>query len=405
MNAKPHAPRWAAVTTAVVCGAFAAMFWSTAMAQDAKAAKSNTKVDQSAKAAATKKAIIPPLGPLPPVPVPADNPMSPEKIELGKLLFWDGRLSGDGSSACVVCHEPKIGWGDGGQISRGYPSTIHWRNSQTVLNSAYYNKLFWEGNVTSLEAQAPSAAEGAVAGNGDRAMMEIRLRFVPAYVERFKKVFGTDWPRMTHAYQAIAAFQRTLVSDVKKVPFERYMAGDKTALSDAQRRGMALFNGKAGCLQCHNGPLASDQRFYALGVPEPAAFEAVPIFQITHRWQQYQKGVQEPTYRGAMLDMGLYYQTKNSKDIGKFRTPSLRELKYTGPYMHNGVFTTLDEVVDFYAKGGGEAQNKSPLVRPLGLTDQEKKDLVAFLESLSMDEPLLVPPPQLPPYQPMKTVR
>jgi cytochrome c peroxidase len=375
------------------------------------AAEPRAQAAKSAKPAAAKPAAaaampaIPPLGPLPAVPVPADNPMSPEKVELGRMLFWDSRLSGDGSSPCVVCHEPGKGWGDAGEISRGYPGTQHWRNSQTVLNSAYYNKLFWEGNVTSLEGQAPAAAEGNVAGNGDSAMMEMRLRFIPDYVTRFKKVFGTEWPRITHAWQAIAAFERTLVSDAKKVPLDRYLAGDKQALNEAQQRGMAVFHGKGGCIQCHNGPLASDQRFYSLGLPENEVFKSEPLYQITHRWEHYQKGVTEAGYRGADRDMGLYYQTKNPKDIGKFRTPSLRELKYTAPYMHNGIFYTLDEVVEFYDKGGGDGPNKSPLVRQLGLSAQEKKDLVAFLESLSMDAPLLIDAPKLPPYAPLKGAR
>jgi cytochrome c peroxidase len=345
---------------------------------------------------------FPPLGLLPPPPIPADNPMSVEKTELGKMLFWDSRLGGDASSPCLVCHEPGKGWGDGGEISRGYPGTQHWRNSQTILNSAYYNKLFWEGSVTSLEGQAPSAAEGNVAGNGDPSLMEMRLRFIPEYVARFKKVFGTDWPRMFNAYQAIAAFERTIVSDAKQVPFDRYMNGDKSALSDSAKRGMAVYNGKGGCIQCHNGALASDQKFYALGVPENEVFKTEPLYQITHRWEHYQKGVTEKAYRDADLDLGLYYITKNPKDVNKFRTPSLRELKYTAPFMHNGIFYTLDEVVDFYNKGGGAGPNKSPLIKPLGLNDQEKKDLVAFLEALSMDKPFLMDPPKLPPYAVMK---
>lgn len=357
-----------------------------------------TAVVASAAAASGQ---FPALGPLGPVPVPADNPMSPEKVELGKKLFFDPRLGGDASSPCSVCHQPDLGWGDAGEISRGYPGTQHWRNSQTILNSAYYNKLFWEGNVTSLEAQAPAAAGGNVAGNGDGSMMEMRLRFIPQYVAEFKKVFGTPWPRILHAWQAIAAFERTLVSDARKVPFDRYAMGDENALSASAERGKAVFEGKAGCIQCHNGPLASDQRFYALGVPENEVFKTDPLFQITHRWEHYQKGVTEPGYRNANLDMGLYYKTKDPKNIGKFRTPSLRELNHTAPYMHNGIFYTLDEVVDFYDAGGGDGPNKSPLIRPLGLTDAEKKDLVAFLESLSMDEPLLVEPPELPEYQVM----
>ncbi len=349
-----------------------------------------------------KPAAFPALGPLPPVPVPADNPMSPEKVALGKKLYWDHRLSGDGSSPCVSCHLPKLGWGDGGQISRGYPGTQHWRNSQTVLNSAYYSKLFWEGNITSLESQAAAAAEGAVAGNGDPSVMEMRLCFIPEYVKEFKRVFGTEWPHIFHAYQAIAAFERTLVSDAKRVPFDRYMMGDRKALTPSAQRGLALFEGKAKCIQCHHGPLASDQKFYAHGLPDFPGFKNDPLYQVTHRWEQYQKGVSEKLYREADMDYGLYYVTKNPTDIGKFRTPSLRELKYTAPYMHNGVFTTLPEVVDFYNQGGGQGQNKTALLQPLGLTDGEKKNLIDFLKSLSMDTPLLMDTPVLPDYAVMK---
>jgi cytochrome c peroxidase len=344
----------------------------------------------------------PKLGPLPPPPIPKDNPNTPEKVALGKKLFWESRLSGDNSMPCVSCHLPALGWGDGGQISRGYPGTKHWRNSQTVLNSAYYNKGFWEGSVTSLEGQAPSAAEGGVAGNGDPSVMEMRMRFLPEYVTAFKKVFGSEWPRMNDAYRAIAAYERTVVSDAKKVPFDRYAMGDKKALNDAQKKGMALYNGKANCIACHNGPLASNQQFYATGVPAHPNFKEDPLGQITHRWELYQKGVPEDKYRNAADDHGLYYITKNPKDIGKWRVPSLRELKYTAPFMHNGMLATLDEVVEFYDKGGGETMNKTPLLKPLKLTAQEKKDLVAFLEALSMDEPLIHDDPVLPgDYQPL----
>lgn len=351
---------------------------------------------------AAGKTTYPPLGPLPPAPIPADNPQTAEKVALGKQLFWENRLSGDGSTPCVSCHLPALGWGDGGQISRGYPGTKHWRNSQTVINSAYYNKLFWEGSVTSLESQGPSAAEGAVAGNGDPSVMEMRLRFIPEYVTSFNKVFGSPWPRMNDAYRAIASYQRTLVSDAAKVPADRYAKGDKKALNDAQKRGLGLFNGKARCIQCHNGPLASNQKFYDLGLPDFAGFKDDPLYQVTHRWEHYQKGVSEEKYRTADTDYGLYYITKNPKDIGKFRTPSLREVKYTAPYMHNGVFTTLQEVVDFYDQGGGKGRNKTTLLKPLKLSGQEKTDLIAFIEALSMTEPLVQDDPKLPgDYQPL----
>ena len=356
-------------------------------------------VTGGAGAAQEKK--FPPLGPLPPVPVPADNPMSPAKVALGKLLFFDARLSGDASTSCASCHSPEDGWGDGGDLSRGYPGTQHWRNSQTILNSAYYAKLFWAGEVPSLEAQARSAATGNVAGNGDTMMMEERLRQIPEYVKRFREVFGTPWPTIDDAWRAISAFERTVVSKAKDVPFDRYMKGDKKALSDSAKRGLALFQGKAGCVQCHNGALLSDEDYHNVGVPKNPAFEEDPLRQITLRYQHVIRGVPESVYRKADRDLGLYYTTKRKADKGRFRTPSLRELKYTAPYMHNGAFFELEEVVDFYDEGGGEDANKSPLIKKLGLSDEEKEDLLAFLESLSSDKPLLMKPPELPPYAAM----
>ncbi len=342
------------------------------------------------------------LGPLPPEPVPADNPMSEAKVELGKLLFWDTRLSGDVSTSCATCHDPKLGWGDGRALSRGYPGTEHWRNSQTILNSAYYAKLFWAGEVTSLESQADAVATGNVAGNGDPLMMEERLRQVPEYVKRFKEVFGVDRPTISMTWMAIAAFERTLVSRAEHVPFDRYAKGDSSALSSEAKRGLALFQGKAGCIQCHNGPLLSDDSYHNLGVPNPPAFENELLRQITLRYQHVIRGVPESLYRSADRDLGLYYTTKQEADKGKFRTPSLRELKYTAPYMHNGVFRTLEAVIEFYNRGGGDDPKKSPLLKPLGLSDQEKDDLLAFLLSLSSDQPLIIEPPELPDYAAMK---
>ena len=345
---------------------------------------------------------FPPLGPLSPVPVPPDNPMSAAKVELGTLLFFDTRLSGDASTSCASCHDPKQGWGDGGKLSRGYPGTEHWRNSQTVLNAAYYSKLFWAGEVTSLESQADAAATGNVAGNGDPMMMEERLRQIPEYVRRFKEVFGVDRPTISMAWMAIAAFERTLVSMPENVPFDRYAKGVQLALSSEAKRGLALFQGKAGCIQCHNGPLLSDESYHNLGVPRNPEFEGNPLRQITLRYQHVIRGVPEKLYRSADQDLGLYYLTKHETDKGKFRTPSLREVKYTAPYMHNGIFGTLEEVIEFYNRGGADDPNKSSLVKPLGLSDQDKRDLLAFLLSLSSDPPLIIEPPDLPDYAVMK---
>ena len=334
-------------------------------------------------------------------PIPADNRQTAEKIELGKLLFFDGRLGGDGSTGCVACHEPAAGWAFPDALSLGYPGTVHWRNSQTIVNSAYYGKLFWAGSSKSLESQARSAARGAVAGNGESDMMEARLAFIPEYRKRFKAVFGDEWPRIGNAWRAIAAFERTLVQT--DTPFDSYMRGKDSALDKRQKRGLDLFAGKAGCLQCHSGPLLSDEKYHNLGVPPAARWDDDGLAQITFRFELYGKGVTEPMYRATKDDPGLYFRTKETADKGKFRTPSLRYTKYTAPYMHNGALETLRDVVVFYNAGGGKnefAKAKSPLIQPLGLSESEIDDLVAFLESLSGRE-ILIEAPDLPDYAPL----
>ncbi len=348
----------------------------------------------------------PPLAPLGDPPIPADNPMSDAKVELGKMLFWDPRVGGDASTACVTCHEPDQGWAFSDALSRGYPGTVHWRNSQTVVNSAYLGKLFWAGAARSLEAQAPSAAKGAVAGNGENDVMETRLAFIPEYRQRFKEVFGTEWPLIGDAWAAIAAFERTLI--VKDTPVDRYLAGDETALNEQEIRGMELFNGKAGCIQCHNGANTTDEKYYNIGVPPAERWEEDGLAQVTFRYEIYAKGVTEDLYRKLKDDPGLYFRTKEMADMGKFRTAPLRYIAYTAPYMHNGAFWDLEEVVQFYNAGGGEndftdgtiAATKSDLIKPLGLSDDEVADLVAFLEAFSGDE-LVVEAPELPPYAPL----
>ena len=346
----------------------------------------------------------PPLAALGPVPVPTDNKQTAEKIELGKLLFFDSRIGGDASVSCADCHAQKQGWGFNDPLSRGYPGVVHWRNSQTVINSAYLGKLFWTGSAKSLENQAPSAALGAVSGNGERDMVESRLAFIPEYVKRFNKVFGDEWPKVNNTWKAIAAFERTLIHD--NTPFDKYMRGDKKALSDAQIRGLKLFQGKANCIECHNGPLLTDEKYYNLGVPRAEEWLDQGLAQITFRYEQYAKGVTEEMYRTVKDDAGLYYRTKQKRDKGKFRTPPLRYTAYTAPFMHNGKFFDFAEVIDFYNDGGGKnefAANKTKLLKPLGLNDEEKEDLVAFLESLSGEE-IKMQTPKLPPYAPLADV-
>jgi cytochrome c peroxidase len=350
----------------------------------------------------------PRLAPLPPVPEPPDNKITPAKAELGKLLFFDPKITGDASLSCGDCHEPRQGWGLADTISRGYPGTVHWRNSQTAVNSVYLSKLFWQGDAGSPESQAQAANTGAVAGNGSNDVMEARLRQTPEYVKRFKEAFGTERPLMVDAWYAIATFERAMLVQ-KDNPLDRYLKGDKSALSAKAVKGKQLFEGKANCIQCHNGPLLTDEKYHNLGVPRPKEFEESGLYQVTYRWEIYQKGLHEKKYREWKDDPGLYFSTKREQDAGKFRTAPLRYIKYTAPYMHAGQLFTLEEVIDFYDKGGGENEftkrygNKSKLLKPLNLAKDEKEALVAFLEELSGEE-IRMAVPKVPLYEVMPDV-
>ncbi len=399
--------------TSTTLVATAVLFSLSACGDDsAKTSRSDVAVAPAAKTAVAvsgvPKAGLPPLAPLGEPPIPADNKQTDAKIALGKKLFFDPRLGGDASVACSTCHSPEQGWGWAEDISRGYPGTVHWRNSQTVINSAYYPRLFWAGSVPSLEAQAPSAAKGGVAGNGENDIMEARLALIPEYRKAFNEVFGDEWPIIANAWKAIASFERTLVQ--RDTPLDKYLQGDKAALGEAELRGKALFEGKAKCIQCHNGAMATDFEFYNIGVPPAKRWEEDGMAQITFRFELYAKGAKESLYRSAKADPGFYFRGKNEWDLGKFRTPSLRYTKYTAPYMHNGAFYELSEVVDFYNRGGvdedgrttGYPQNKTSLIKPLGLSDEEKEDLVAFIEAFSGDE-ISITKPALPGYAPLFT--
>jgi len=336
------------------------------------------------------------FAPLPEVSVPVDNPMTDAKVELGRLLFFDSRMSGDGSVSCNSCHPADAGWGAPTAISFGGPGTSHWRNAPTVLNVAFYNGLNWDGSKKSLEVQASGAWGGAVAGNLDKALGEERLAQIPEYVERFKDVFGTDTPRWDDATKALASYQRTLISE--NVPFDAFITGDDGALTGQEQAGFDLFDGKAGCSNCHNGALLSDNGYHALGVPQNPEFFNSPLKQITFRYEQWAKGTPEEIYRTATEDLGRFYVTKEDSDMGAFRTPGLRDVCYTSPYMHNGVFSTLDAVVAFYNEGGGTSENLDPLLSPLDLTEDEQADLVAFLSTGLCGDEVTDTAPELPPY-------
>lgn len=401
MSKMKHAPSLvaAAVATVLIAGC---------SVQASKSESAATPAKQKAMAAKMEKKGPAPLAPLGEPPIPPDNLQSPEKIELGKLLFFDPRVGGDASTGCSTCHEPEQGWAWAEDLSRGYPGTVHWRNSQTIINSAYYPRLFWAGSASSNEKQAKSAAKGGVAGNGEDDIMKARLAIIPEYRKRFKQVFGTELPLIGDVWNAIASFERTLVQ--RDTPMDKYLQGDANAISEQQKRGLEVFKGKGQCIQCHNGAMTSDFDFHNVGVPTNKRWENDGLAQITFRFEQYAKGQTQEGYRTAKSDWGFYYRTKNAWDKGKFRTPSLRYLKYTAPYMHNGVFFTLEDVVDFYDRGGFDEEGrttlfpetKSKLIKPLGLTDQEKEDLVAFLEAYSGEE-ILIKKPEQPPYAPLFT--
>ena len=330
-------------------------------------------------------------------PLPALAAGKPEQVDLGKFLFFDPRLSGDGGVSCDTCHDPTKGWGDGKALSAGYPGSEYFRNAQTLLNAAYYKRNYWDGRMagSDLPTLVRDHLTEAHFMQVDGRLVSERLKQVPEYVEMFQKAFGAE-PNFGRTITAVAAFVKTISS--RNAPIDRYLGGELTALSAEARRGLDLFQGKAGCVQCHGGALFSDQRFHALGIAENPDIFANPFRHISFRRFFRTLGAAGPEHYRE--DPGLYGVTKEKADWGKFRTPSLREVSRTAPYMHNGNLATLEDVVAFYNKGGaGPHPNKSPLLKPLGLTDLEQRALVEFLQSLAGD-PLVIERPELPDYQP-----
>ncbi len=340
-----------------------------------------------------------PLAALPPIPpdgipspnIQKDNVTTAAKVKLGEMLFFDGRLSGDGSTPCAACHRPEFAWSQPDDLSFGYPGTLHFRAGQTILNNIYLNKYFWDGRSLSLEAQVGAAGFGQESNNVSAQMAEARMRQVPVYVKMMKDIFAEP-PTWDNAARAVAAFERTLNSDPKDVPFDRYMNGDKSAMTEQEIKGMKLFEGKANCIQCHDGFLMTNQDFHNLGLPRNEAFDEDPLRQISIRYRSKAFGVLN--YDEVDEDKGLYFSTHRPDDIHLWRTAQLRELKCTTPYMTKGVFIDLEEVVDFSNAGGGPNQEggaalagtKDPLIKPLNLSDDEKAALVAFLLALSSDD-------------------
>ena len=292
--------------------------------------------------------------------IPDDNPLTPEKIALGKQFFWDKRWSRNGTVACVTCHEPNHGWGDPRQFSARWDGTPTSRHSPTLLNRLFSDAQQWTGQRTSLEDQAIKASDQSPE------LLVKNLGAIPYYQQQHRKIFGTDLNPEGVA-KAIAAYERTILSG--NSPFDRFNTGDKKALSVAAQRGLALFQGKANCVTCHVSFNFTDENYHNLGV-----------------------GMDNPK-----PDLGRFTVTKDDEHRGAFKTPTLRDVAKRPPYMHDGSLKTLEDVIAFYNKGGTPNPWLSKDIRPLNLTPVEQKDLVAFMEALTGQvAPEVSTPPKLP---------
>jgi cytochrome c peroxidase len=314
------------------------------------------------------------------------NPQSAEKIELGKKLYYDRRLSGDGTMSCVSCHDPERGFTDGLDISLSYPTTRNWRNAPTLINVGFNRYLFHDGRASSLEEQALFPIMSSFEMNQNLDFLEEELREVPGYVEAFRKVFGGEITRERVAI-ALASFERTLVS--RNSPLDRYLRGERDALSRKARKGLELFTGKGRCSTCHYGPNLTDHGFHALNVPENPKLKD-PRIAVTRRFVAKVSGYDD--YKNLADDPGRYLVTKDLRDWRAFKTPTLRDISRTAPYMHNGIFGTLDEVLDFL----NSAEFKG-LDTPLGWSGKDRKYLKAFLTEALAGEEIVIEFPEIPP--------
>lgn len=293
------------------------------------------------------------------VPVPTDNKLTKARIELGKKLFFDPRLSGSNWISCGTCHNPALGWSDGLKTAIGNGQKVLGRHTPTIVNTAYNKHQFWDGRAKSLEEQALGPIQAAGEMNQDLDELVKELKAIPGYKTLFEKAYPGKGISKDTIGKAIASFERTIVS--KDSPFDQYIKGNKKALSKSAIRGFELFEGKARCASCHSGYNFSDNKFYNIGIKQSN-------------------------------DPGRFAIEKNNKMMGAMKTPTLRDIEISAPYMHNGQYATLEEVVDHYDRGGDSRKGKSPLMEKLNLSKQEKKDLVAFLKSLTGKTPKVTIP-------------
>ena len=305
------------------------------------------------------------LGPLGPAPSPADNPTTPAKVALGKTLFFDPRISGSGQIACASCHDPDLAWGDGRTVSFGHSRTELKRNAPTLANAGHQTSYFWDGRVASLEAQVEAVLLNVDEMRSEPAAIVARLTAIAGYHEPFRTAFGDETITFPRLAQAIAAFERSIVTRANK--FDGFAKGGSKALSDSALRGLHLFRTEGRCVNCHLGPNFSDGKFHNLGFSR---------------------------YGRPDADLGRYNVTKVPADVGAFKTPTLRNVLRSAPYMHSGAFD-LNETLRLYNAGmltlrprASEKDDplfpkKSPHLKPLGLNPHDLADLREFLESLT----------------------
>lgn len=296
-----------------------------------------------------------------------------KKAELGKRLFFDPRLSGDVSMSCATCHNPAKGFSDGKALSDAYPGTKGFRNTPTLINTAHKKVWFHDGRIgTNLNDITRDQLTESIWMNMDMRVMQERLKQDPVYVRMFKEA-GFGEPSNGGVRNAIPEYLKTLASI--NDPFDRHR------MSKAAKRGMGLFLGQAECVVCHNGPMFTDGKAHNLGVPENPKIFAEPLRHVAFIAFTSWMGVQN--YMNLRRDPGAMVRNNDPADRGKFITPTLRELKQTAPYMHNGTFKTLSQVVAFYNRGGGKDPNKDRALKRLRLNRKQRSDLVAFLLALS----------------------
>jgi cytochrome c peroxidase len=319
--------------------------------------------------------------------VPRKNPMTPEKIELGRKLFFDSRLSADGRVSCASCHDPKLAFTDGRTVAEGIAGRRGARNSPTLLNAIFNTGQFWDGRADTLEDQAVQPLVNPLEmGNISYDEVVSRLRAIPEYRAEFQSVFGSE-ARIGFVGLAVAAYERTLLSG--DAAFDRFAAGDQNAISEAAKRGFALFRGRARCSRCHTFsdalPFFTDFNYHNTGVAmNHSNFDKLSrqAYAATET-DKAREVINELAKQEGGQELGRVLVTYQVFDIGSYRTPSLRNVALTAPYFHNGSAKTLADAVKFYNEGGRQNINREWDLDPLALAEDEQRDLVAFLESLT----------------------